>query len=116
MTPIGWRLWYADGSVYDSRRHRWEDAPTHGVQVLAVYYAETYRCFHVEGWREHSYRTLYHGARQEADYYWRAGGSFGAGRAGEIPLGAAIKEGTLIANDLFAAVVNEAQREMLFEV
>jgi hypothetical protein len=34
----GWRIWYADGSAFDSAMGAWEDAPDRGVQVVMVYY------------------------------------------------------------------------------
>ena len=35
---IGWRIWYGDGTVADSRRVSWADAPVEGVQVIAMYH------------------------------------------------------------------------------
>lgn len=121
MTPIGWRLWYADGTVVDSRTGTWASAPSTGVQVLAVYYAETYECWHGSRPNKvlhtHNYRSLYHGARQRIDYYWiTLDGVAGAGSVDEIPVGAVVKEGTLIATDRFQDIVNAAQQEYRFEV
>lgn len=122
MTPIGWRLWYADGTVVDSRTDTWASAPSTGVQVLAVYYAETYECWHGRPERGgqklvHNYRSIYHGAKRQIDYYWiTLDGVAGAGSVDEIPVGAVVKEGTLIATDRFQDIVNAAQQEYRFEV
>lgn len=37
---LGWRVWYDDGTVFDSRRHRWVDLPEDGVLVRMIYYRD----------------------------------------------------------------------------
>lgn len=36
----GWRVWYDDGSVHDSRTLRWEDLPEDGLLVKMLYYTD----------------------------------------------------------------------------
>ena len=38
MKVIGWRVWYADGSKYDSASTRWENLPGDGVLVIMLYF------------------------------------------------------------------------------
>jgi hypothetical protein len=41
MPPIAaWRIYYDDDSVASSADASWEDAPTEGVQVVMLYFAE----------------------------------------------------------------------------
>lgn len=42
---FSWRLYYADGSTFDSSDGRWEDAPSSGVQALMLYFKPPYRQF-----------------------------------------------------------------------
>lgn len=35
---IGWKAWYADGSVYKSSTHKWEDLPVNGIQFLRKFF------------------------------------------------------------------------------
>lgn len=60
----GWRVWYADGSVYASDTTAWVDLPEQGVVVVAVYEDR----FTKGGVR---YRRLMDGA----DWYWLFGKS-----------------------------------------
>lgn len=36
---LGWRCWYDDGTIYNSRNHKWVDLPEDGVLVKILYYA-----------------------------------------------------------------------------
>jgi hypothetical protein len=42
MTVLGWRVWYADGSVFDSKSRIWESLPERGLQILMLYFDEEY--------------------------------------------------------------------------
>lgn len=39
---LGWRAWYADGSVYDSREIAWRDLPAEGIQIVMLYETEQF--------------------------------------------------------------------------
>lgn len=39
MFVIGWRAWFDNGRVYDSRQHTWSDLPDDGVLVIMLYHA-----------------------------------------------------------------------------
>lgn len=39
----GWKAWYADGSIYDSRSTRWTELPKTGIIGVVVYYEKPYR-------------------------------------------------------------------------
>lgn len=43
MKVIGWRVWYADGSKYDSATTRWSDLPNDGVIVAVLYFDDKTR-------------------------------------------------------------------------
>lgn len=34
---LGWRAWYADGTMYDSRETNWADLPPEGIQIVMIY-------------------------------------------------------------------------------
>ncbi len=38
-TVVGWKVWYSDGGVYDSTRHKWENLPTFGVQAIKKFFS-----------------------------------------------------------------------------
>jgi len=81
----GWKLYYGDGSVVSSRYSIWEDAVADDVQVLIVYFSETYKIWHGDHWDEESYRDMYFGK----DYFW----PFGNGQASDVPSGVSVKLG-----------------------
>lgn len=35
---VGWKAWYDNGAVYSSDKHKWEDLPVTGLQVLKKFY------------------------------------------------------------------------------
>lgn len=43
LPVLGWRLWYADGSIVSSADTDWDDAPITGVQVLEYLHEAPYR-------------------------------------------------------------------------
>lgn len=99
--PIaGWRAWYTEGRVFDSRETAWRDLPLEGVLVVAVYYD----AFAADAVR---YRTLYDGD----EYYWYAdGGVHSSMSHPDVPDVPAerIKRGTEVADEEFAAVKDRA--------
>lgn len=142
MHVVGISLYYADGSVLRfpvaQLTARWPMAPAEGVQVLGVYFAETYRTWHGPSrrWLERPYvlrfcstlvgvmdlRTgLFTKREGQADYYWfdsRVPESLGAGLALDVPSGLAagsIKTGTLLLDETFRSIYETAMRDRLFE-
>jgi len=119
MTPVGWRIYYADGSTWSSKDGPWAAAPNHEVQVVKVFYLETYQCWHgdpprkpggVGQWHTHNYVSLQHGADRLVDYYWQeVGGKLGSGGVDEIPFGASIKQGSYTPS--FQNIMNAASQE-----
>jgi len=49
MLPIkSWRIYYADGSTFDSTQGSWADAPAFGVQCVVYYHEPPFKDIHVE--------------------------------------------------------------------
>jgi hypothetical protein len=63
---IGWRIWYADNSVLDSKATAWADLPNNGVQVVILY----------ENWN-HGGGKPYRQVLSGADFYFAAPGPDG---------------------------------------
>lgn len=100
MTPIGIKLWYADGTKLSialaDLAAQWPAVRATGVQTVAVFFVETYDIWLQDGSDEHgqpinqrrvtqTYRVLlgpimvgsidlvtgtFHKREREADYYW----------------------------------------------
>lgn len=63
MLPIkAWRIYYADGSTFDSTQGQWADAPPFGVQCVVYYHVAGNVTLHVE-------------ANDESVYEYRGGGA-----------------------------------------
>lgn len=60
LKPIGWRVWFEAGKVFDSKTSSWKDLPDDGVIIVVVYHQKRLRS------GDGHYRTRY--ANQ--DYYW----------------------------------------------
>ena len=112
-TIIGWKLYYGDGSVVSSKEKEWTDAPSENVQVLIVYFAETY-----EIWRDtngdgvgdqletENYRDMYFGY----DYFWQ----FGNGQSAQVPENAEVKLGKELEQSEWRAIYNQALEDTKF--
>jgi hypothetical protein len=49
MLPIkSWRVFYADGSTFDSTQGSWADAPPFGVVCVVYYHTPPFKDLHVE--------------------------------------------------------------------
>jgi hypothetical protein len=72
-TAIGWKLYYGDGTVVSSLQRSWAEAPSDNVQVLIVYFAETYKIWRDDHEDEENYRDMYFGY----DYFWQFGNEIG---------------------------------------
>lgn len=114
--PItGVKLYYADGTI---TRHPyqlgdlvgWLLAPSSGVQSMNVYYDRFFEFQFAPGatWETASYKRTLAGF----DVYWFSPtAGFGAGRAGEAPADAIVKQGTEIAVPAFEAIYFPAYAE-----
>jgi len=38
---VGWKIWFDDGVVIDSRNNKWENCRQDGIQVVKMYYRNT---------------------------------------------------------------------------
>jgi len=107
-----WKIWYGDGSVKAGHSFDdWVKMPSKDVQVLAVFYRDTYRIFHEPNWDVEHYRTLLH----STDYYWFDGKQFGAGGAPDTlkpsPDGA-VKLGKWMTNRGWEELILKVQAEV----
>lgn len=62
MLPIkAWRIYYADGSTFDSKQGSWADAPPFGVQCIVWYHVDPFKTVQME-------------ANDESIYVWQGEG------------------------------------------
>ncbi len=40
---LGWKAWFDNSQVYDSRENKWEDLPDDGVQYIVIFYCDNTR-------------------------------------------------------------------------
>jgi hypothetical protein len=104
ITIAGWRLYYGDGSIVDSRTTEWADAPADDVQALIVFYNETYLIHEADGLKTYSYRKVY----CQQDYYWEDG----AGTAEEALGHADVKRGKLLPDNQWWALYEHIHADM----
>jgi hypothetical protein len=79
---VGFRIWYADGSVKTSNDGTWEDAPSSEVQFVTFYEKRTYEIWKEDDWVTENYVIQLH----SHDYYWLdAEGRPGQGPAEQVP-------------------------------
>lgn len=105
ITVAGWRLYYSD-RVVDSKSTEWAATPSDDVQVLIVFYNESYQIFEDGELKTYPYRKLY----CLQDYYWQ----FGAGTAEDaVTAGASeIKTGRLLPDEDWWAIYEKAHQDM----
>lgn len=99
MRPVGWRAWYDNGVVYDSRTTQWRDLPTDGLQVVVLYMDE-----------EHSPGRPYRQIIMGMDYVWPSGNDY-TGKEGSQPAGVnpgILKRGRWMSDSAYADVVTAA--------
>jgi hypothetical protein len=81
---VGFRIWYADGSVRTSNEGTWAYLPSDYVQFVTWYEERTYRIWLDDHWATENYCLQLHGQ----DYYWLdSAGVPGAGPASAVPAG-----------------------------
>jgi len=107
MTVIGFKAYMSGEQIV--RAEKWEQLPDAGIQLLVVYYAETFPIWvsdHQETWN-------YKKPLQGFDYYWRTpAGEYGCSSAEEIPEGAAVKRtGPQLEDTLFLELYNRANND-----
>lgn len=113
-TILGSRWYYADGTIVTvSKKQEILNAPLSGIQVVVVFFEETYMTFipetGVEEARNYRLVLCNENVRPSADYFWMAtDGSIGAGGVGEPPQGAVIKIGTLMPYPEYKAILIRA--------
>ena len=112
MTPIGWRIYFGDGSVLSSLAGSWREAPATDVQAVVVFYSETYEYFDEEKVRQSaSYRLMLH----SEEYYWLEGITPNAGTARQAQAQAvegSVKAGGLLTKELFRSIYNTARGDL----
>ena len=103
MTPIGFRLYYGDGTVRSSRDGAWAALPSDNVQVVVIIMAETYQEWTQDGWdssgnpinrrlvtRNHTLELHPHvEPRRTVDFFWfdARTGSYDCGATQAVPSG-----------------------------
>lgn len=97
-TIIGWKIYYGDGSVVSSKEISWQEAKSDDVQVLIVYYEETYKIWRDGKQLEENYRDMYFGK----DYYWQ----FGNGQAHNVPEDVDVKLGKELEQAKWRSIYN----------
>src|SRR5438094_10424067 len=106
-TVIGWKLYYGDGTTVSSPQSSWAEAPSDNIQLLIVFYAETYKIHRNGEWHEENYVDRYH----NYDYYWKLGDQYGNSQAAEVPEGAEVKLGREIEKEQWMAIDNRALQD-----
>ena len=104
---VGWRIYYTDGSGYNSSDTKWEDLPEDGVIVLVLYLDE------YSGGGEVQHRIVLDGS----DYYFHIPGTELFGSNNDMPdeiseryPGAIIKRGKWTESSTFKATKTEAMK------
>ena len=113
MTPVGWRIYYRDGSVVSSRNMEWSQASSDYVEIVTVYFQETYKIWHGDQQDTENYCHLFHGV----DYYWMKDNVIGAGMAADVPTGLpdnTVKVGMLMDDADFARIYDQAKEQRVF--
>lgn len=119
-TLRGWEIVYSDGSRFSSAQGDWRIAPAADVQIVVVWYTETYQtwrsrlndmsttdgAFVTENYKTH---ILGH------DFYWLdRDGTFNGGTTLEVPNGlpnGSVKTGALLPTSDFTSLYNTVRNE-----
>lgn len=117
LTPSHVRVWYGDGTIETFRANqptKWRQSKSDDVQVVIVYYAETYQSWnhYTQAWRTLPYRRIY----DSSDYYWIGADGLYSGNAGEIPQSlpnGSVKSGKLIDDTTWWTLYNAAVDDMV---
>jgi len=91
VDTLGWRIYYGNGAVIDSRTTAWEDCPDDDVQVIVQFF-------------DPPYRNLYSGN----DYFWQWGQGMTSPGTPDVKLG------KLMEDDAFAAIYATAWEDTTF--
>jgi len=114
MTIAGFKAILTDGSIM--RATEWAELPDTGIQIITVYYAETYPIHIVRGGRDRVETWNYKEVLQGFDYYWQLvdqfGERYGCNHAADIPDGATVKRtGEQLDDETFLALYNRANND-----
>lgn len=121
MTPLGWKIYYGDGTIRTSRQSTWEGAPSTNVQFVAIIYAETYQRSVQDGYDEQgnpiNQRWItehYLDTFKEFDYYWfdpatLTGG--GSNLSADVPAGALVKRGRSMTETTWRNLLAQAEED-----
>ena len=90
---IGWRIYYGDGTTFDDRTGRWEDAPDHNVQVVMLYEQ-----------RRDSRGRCYRFVMSGSDYYYKDSESFGFSFDDRAQATGSVKFGKYISDEAFESI------------
>lgn len=106
LEVLCWKIWYTKGT-FTCKQGSWDKAPNDAVQVVVVYYQQTYRTFSDGEWKEEHYRHLCSGE----DYYYLDGcGS--ADEAAAYKGKYSVKKGRWTSDKNFQRIYNRAQRDL----
>lgn len=102
MTLSHWKIWYGSGGTASSRDTTWEEAPSVDVQIVMVYYQETYGAGLY-------YRDIFHGC----DFWWFDGQQFGiTDDRAEAESKGSVKEGRLLPDNEWADLYARAYADL----
>jgi len=109
MTVAGFKAYLSDGSIM--RTIEWAELPDTGIQIITVYYAETFPIHVDRGELGQIIETWnYKEILQGFDYYWYFNGEYKCTHAADIPDGAIMikRTGKQLDNDAWLALYNRA--------
>lgn len=114
---LGWKVWWDDGNgviqtaVQTCTSGHWDEVAPNGIQAIAFFKSETYVVNGVTyNYTDRHYRKSYYWRFQQSptDIVYASGSGF------EIPIapGVNVKNGYRIADDVFTAILNQADSDM----
>jgi len=108
MTIAGFKAILSDGSIM--RTVEWTELPDTGLQIITVYYAETFPIHTRRGDRDQVETWNYKNILQGFDYYWHLAGEYRCSDAADIPDGATMvkRTGPQLDNETWLALYNRA--------
>lgn len=88
-----WRIWYGDGSTFDSKAGLWEIAPNDNVQVVMLY----------ENWNDSMGRPRRF-MMDGSDYYFKDGDTFGQSFDDETKTRGSVKFGKWLTDEAYETI------------
>lgn len=128
MTPIAFKIWYADGTTRTSKEGAWDaiDTPGLDIAMVTVYFKETYEQWVQDGWSESGVpinqrleTKNYCEQLQGEDFYWLttkdgAIDTWGMGKAEDAPVLSpvnTVKTGGALPDETWWPLYNAAKEE-----